>query len=176
MRTKKLISIIISAVMMLSVMIVTCACSPKEHIILTYKEAYDNGYINLDDWKNIVDYCSINIKMLYHKDSYISDADYRDDYEKLPKIKEDELQIIRKVVSDEYKDYFDYVSERDNVEKKEIFDSYLTFGYCGEYNGNFAFLLKINEQYGNTSNNSLNIEGITIDMWHYGMIYICCSQ
>lgn len=173
MKTKKLVSIIISAIMMLSVTVAMCACSPKEHIVLTYKEAYDNGYINLDDWKNIVDYCSINIKILYHKDSYNSDADYKDDHEKLPKIKEDELQIIRKAVSNEY---FDYVSERNNVEREEIFDSYLTFGYCGEYNGNFAFLLKINEQYGDTGNNPLNIEGISIDMWHYGMIYICCYK
>ena len=59
MQIKKLISIIISAIMVLSVTVAMCACSPREKGFYDLYDEYENGNITLQETRKIAKYFSL---------------------------------------------------------------------------------------------------------------------
>ncbi len=160
MRIKKLISIIISAIMVLSVIMAMSACSPREKGFYYLSDEYDNGNITYKEAKQIAIYYSMQTNSPIQEKvepyyEYGNKIEWRtieyDKNGKLPRLSEKEMTEIKDAIYTNWEVDFINASISDNNEgasKDEQLEKYLEFEYCGKYRGKHAFTIFIKKSWG----------------------------
>ncbi len=160
MKTKRIVCIIISAIMVLSVTVAMCACSPRERGFYDLYDEYDNGNITYKEVKQIAIYYSMQtgspiqekVEPYYE---YGNKKEWRtieyDKNGKLPQLSEKELTEIEDAIYKNWEVDFINASISDNndgASKEEQLEKYLEFEYCGKYHGKHAFTIFIKKGWG----------------------------
>ncbi len=181
MQIKKLISIIISAIMVLSVTVAMCACSPREKGFYDLYDEYENGNITLQETRKIAKYFSlqtgvyveerVRIEKQYElkfqmgsTDNYIEIKP--DKGMKVPELSEKKISEIKEQIYQKWeKDFIDAMKENKNEgeSKEEQIEKYLEYEYCGKYHGKYAFAINIKSWIFNCSGTRI----ITSDLVYY---------
>ncbi len=178
MRIKKLISIVLSAVMILTATVALCACSPKEFKLYHIKDAYDENIITSEDVLKIGEYYSAifknSVSIQNYNDNGATENDPIDidDDIILPTInKELELEI-KDAYFQERRSLETYIENGWGKDKEDLLDRCVHLTYLGAYGSKQAVLIKADMWTAQEGENTIVLGNVVFALRQNGIIFI----